>query len=84
MVSGSSNSSVQNAILQEYPALCQAPMLLNFSDFESRIILKLYSITKGVASPKSLRNVFQSLLMFYYIIELSRSLYLVSIMQKYI
>ena len=59
-------------------------MLLNFSDFESRIVLILFSVTKGVASPKSLWNVFQSLLMFYYIIELSKSLYLVSIMQKYI
>ena len=47
-------------------------MSLNFSDFEPRIILKLFLNATGVTSPKNLRNIFQSLLMFYYIIKLKR------------
>ena len=46
---------------------------------ESRIILKFFLNNKGVASPKNLRVIFRSLLMFYYIIKLSNSLYFVSI-----
>ena len=45
-------------------------MLLSFYDFEPRIIIKLFLKSKGVILPKCLRNVFQSLLMFYYIIKL--------------
>ena len=59
-------------------------MFLNFSNFEHRIILKLLLSIKRVTSSKNLRNTFQSLLMFCYIIKLSKSLYFVSIMQKYI
>ena len=38
------------------------PMLyiLTFSDFEPGIILKLFFNTKGVISPKKLKNIFQS------------------------
>ena len=42
-------------------------MFLNFSDFEPRIILKLFLNTKGVNSPKNIRNLFQSFLVLYYI-----------------
>ena len=57
---------------------------MKFSDFEPRIFLGLFFNTKAVTSPKNLRNPFQSFLLFYYIINLSKSLYLVSIVQKYI
>ena len=57
-------------------------MLLNVSDFGSRTILKLLSNTMFIASPSNLRNILQSLLMLYYIITLSKSLYFVSIIQK--
>ena len=62
----------------------RASIFLDFSDFEPRIILKLSLNTKGATSPRNFRNIFQSLLMFYYIIKLSKSLYFVSIMQRYI
>ena len=55
----------------------KASALLNFSDFKPSISLKLFLNTKGVSLPKNLRNFFQSLLMLYYIIKLSRSLYFV-------
>ena len=45
-------------------------MFFMFSDFEPRIVRNLFLNTKGVASPKNLRNIFQSLLMLYYILEL--------------
>ena len=54
--------------------------VLKFSDFEPRIILKLFLNTKAV----TLRNIFKLLLMFYYVIKVGKSLYFVSIMQKYI
>ena len=54
--------------------------ILKFSDFEPKIIPTLFLNTKGVASPKNLRNVFQSLLIFYYIIKLSKSVYFISVM----
>ena len=59
---------------------------LNFGKFfwfKPRIILKFLN-TKGVTSPKNSRNLFQSLLIFYYIIKLDKSLYYVSITLKYI
>jgi len=59
-----------------------ASILVNFSDFKPRIILKFLN-TKGVTSPKNSRNLFQSLI-FYYIIKLDKSLYYVSITLKYI
>ena len=62
------------------------PMLyiLTFSDFEPRIILKSFFNTKGITSPKKLKNIFQSvfLLILYYIIRLSRSLCVASIIQS--
>ena len=51
-------------------------------DSEPRKILKLFLTTKGVLSPKNLRKILRSLSMFYYTIELSKSLYFVSMMQK--
>ena len=48
------------------------------------MIFELFSNTKGVTSPKSLGNIFQYMLMFYYIEKLSKSLYFASIVQKYI
>ena len=69
--------------LKEYLHFFRASIFLNFPDFEPRSILKLFLNTKGVTSPKRLRNIFQSLLMFYYVIKLRKSLYFVSIMQKY-
>ena len=70
--------------LLEYLNFFPALMFLNFYDFKPRIILKLFLNTDGLTSPKNLRNTFQSLLMLYFIIKLSRSLYFVSIVQKYI
>ena len=46
------------------------------------VILKLFINTKGVASLKNLRNIFQTLLMLYCIIKLSKSFYFASIMQS--
>jgi len=66
------------------PSFLPSLNILKFSDFEPRIILKLFLNTKGVISPKYLRNIFQSFLMSYFIIKLSKSYYFVSIMQKYI
>ena len=57
-------------------------LFLKFSDFEPRIILELFLNAKGLPSPKTLRNIFQYFFMFYYIIKLCKSLYLLSIMQK--
>ena len=39
------------------------------------MILKLFLNTQGVALPKCVKNKFQSILMFYYIIKPSKSLY---------
>ena len=55
------------------PALCRASIFLNFPDFELRIILTLFICIKGVAAPKYSMNIFQSSLMFYYIIKLRKS-----------
>ena len=52
----------------------KASPFLNFSDFKPSISLELFLNTKGVPLPKNLRNLFKSLLMFYYIIELSKRL----------
>ena len=71
-------------IIRISPNFFRASIILNFFDFDPRIILKLFLNTNGVASSKTLRNIFQSLLIFYNIIKLSKSLYFVSIMQKYI
>ena len=59
-------------------------IFLKFSDFEPRIILQLFLNTEDATSPITLRNVFQFVLMFYYIIKLSKSLHFVPIFQKYI
>ena len=59
-------------------------MFLNFSDFEPRIILKLFFNTKVVTSPKYLMNIFQSYLTIFCIIKLCKSLHFLSIVQKYI
>ena len=67
-----------------YLAFFQALIFSNLSDFEPRIILKLFLKNEGVISPKNLRNIYQSLLMFYYIIKLSKSLYFASVIQNYI
>ena len=40
--------------------------------------------TTGVSSPKNLRYIVQSLFIFYYIIKRKKSLYIVSVMQKFI
>ena len=66
------------------PKFFRASIFLNFYGFEPRIILQLFLNTKSVTSPNNFRNIFQSFLMFYYIIKLSKSLYFVSIIQKYI
>ena len=58
-------------------------VFLNFFYMEPRNILKLFSNIKGVALLEYLRIVFQSLLVLYYIIKLSKNLHFVSIMQKY-
>ena len=60
----------------------QGLLFLNFSDFEPRIIRKLFLNTEGETWPKNLKNIFQSLLMFYCIVKLGKVLYLR--MQKYI
>ena len=70
--------------LSEYINFFRAVIFLNFPDFELGIILELFLNTKGRTSPKNSTNIFQCLLMFYYIIELSKSLYFLSIMQNYI
>ena len=44
-------------------------MFLHFYDFEPRIIPRLFSNTKSITVFENLRNIFQSLLMFYYIIK---------------
>ena len=54
----------------EYLTVFRALIFLNMLDFEPRIILKLFLNTKGLNSPKNLRNTFQSLLVLYYIIKL--------------
>ena len=59
--------------LQEYLAFGLASMFLNFSDFEPEIVLQVFLNTEGVTSPKILRNIFQSSLMFYYIIMLTNN-----------
>ena len=75
---------VHTLFIIRIPTFFRDSILLNFSDFEPRIIFKLFLNTKGVTSPINLRNILQSLLMFCYIIKLSKSLCFVSIMQKYI
>ena len=55
----------------------------NILKCKPRIILKLFLNAKGVSSPNNLANIFQSSLMFYYIIKLNKSLYFVSIKQKW-
>ena len=62
--------------------LVRIQICLNFSDFEPRNILNLFLNTKGVTWHKNLRNLFQSLLMFNCIINLSKSLHFLSIMQS--
>ena len=59
-------------------------LFLNFSDFEPRIILKLFLNTEGETSPKNLEAIVQSLLMFCCIVKLSKVLNFALIMQKYI
>ena len=66
------------------PTLLLSINFLNFSDFKPGIILKVFFNTKTVTSSQSLRKISQSLLMFDYIIKLSKGFYFVSIMQKYI
>ena len=46
--------------------------MLNFSEFENRIILNLFLYTNDVTLPEDLRNALQFLLMFYYIINLKQ------------
>ena len=65
------------SFLQEFLTFCQASIIKNFSHFEPRIILKSFSNTNGVTSAKNLRNLFQSLLMFYHNTKLSNSFYFV-------
>ena len=79
-----SRLNVRHSFFVRIPSFCQAWMILSFSDFELRTILTLFLNIKGEASPKNLRNICQSLLMFYYIVKLGKSLYFVSVMQKYI
>ena len=59
----------------------KASIVLNFSDFEPRNILKLFSNTKVELCLKGKKCRFQSVLIFYYIIKLSKGLYFVSIRQ---
>ena len=47
-------------------------IFLNFSDFEPRIILKLFLNTKSTTQHDNQKNTLQSLFMFYYIIQLSK------------
>ena len=42
-------------------------MFLTFSGFEPKIILKLFLNLKGVALSENKRNIFKSLLLFYFI-----------------
>ena len=66
----------QCIILKLFPSL----NILKFFPILSLEIFLNYSLNiKGVTSP---RNIFQSFLMFYYIIKLSKNLCFVSIMQK--
>ena len=50
--------------------LCRTSIFLNSSDLEPWIILELFLSTKGVTWPANQVYIFQSLLMFYYIITL--------------
>ena len=72
------------------PTFFRASIFLKFSDFGPRSVLKLFlnskgvgvTFPKGVTIPKNVSSIFHSLLIFYYIIKLSKSLCFVSIMQK--
>ena len=77
-------SGVYAPFLKKYLNFFQVSVFLNFSDFEHIITLKLFLNTKGVASLINIRTISQSLLMFYCITKLDKSLYFVSIIQKYI
>ena len=68
--------------LNVYPFFSKSTSI--FSNLEPRTSLKLFLNTKCTTLLKTLRNIFQSFLMFYYIIKLSNSLYFVLVMQKYI
>ena len=77
-------TSFVHSFFKRIPKCFRTSIFLDFSDFEPRIILKLFLNTKGVVSPKILMNIFQSRLMFYYIIKACKSLYFVWMKQKYI
>ena len=49
--------------LREYLTFFRAAIFLNFSGFEPKIILKLFSNVKGVPWAGNERNIFRSLLM---------------------
>ena len=72
-----------NLLLEKYLTFFRVSIFLNLFDFEPRISFKLLINIKVVTS-KNLSNIFQSLLMFYYIIKPSKSVCFVLIMQKYI
>ena len=57
------------------PNFLPSLIILKFSDFELRIILKLFLNNTGVTSQEKVKNIFQFWFMFYYIIMLSKSLY---------
>ena len=53
-------------------------IVLKLSDFEP-ISVNLFLLTTGVTSPKYLRNTVQFLLMFYYIIRLSKGSFCIDV-----
>ena len=59
-------------------------MYIHFSDYESKIILKIVLSVKGVTWPRYERNMFKSLLMSYVIIKRNRIKNIVLLVQKLI
>ena len=56
-------------------------MFFNASDYEPRIVLTLFLTTEVETSPENFKSAFKSLLMFYYIIKLSKTSYFASTKQ---